>query len=235
MRQTKSRAQYIEKCAHLGIEAHLHEFFTSSYAAAAYLEQRRFAQKVFIVGEQGIALELESVGIPYVASWDVCGTKLMTREELDVMTVDPDVGAVVVGNDVNFTYPKLAYALRCLLARPDSLLIATNPDSSTPMPNGFLPGAGAIVAAVAAASRRTPLVMGKPEQMLLDMAVERCSLDRARTVMVGDKLDTDIVFGQRGGLKSILVLSGVTSADEAASADIKADYTLASVADLVYL
>jgi 4-nitrophenyl phosphatase len=143
------------------------------------------------------------------------------------------IGAVIVGNDVQFTYAKLAYGLRALNARTDCILLATNTDHSMPLPGGPLPGAGAVVAAISTASQRQPLVAGKPEQLLMDIAVQRCRLNRSRTLMVGDKLDTDILFGQRGGMRTALVLSGVTSSSEISVSDIRPDFVLNSIAELI--
>lgn len=230
----KSRAQYLSKFSGFGISAAVHEVFSSAFATAAFLRSRNFAGKVYIIGDVGIALELDEVGIRHIDSWELFGSSMLSRDELESMPIDAEIGAVVVGIDTQFSYTKMAYAVRCLHANPNVLLIATNTDATLPVPGGVLPGGGSVVAAVSTAAQRAPLVMGKPEPLLLDIAIAQCKLDPARTLMVGDKIDTDILFGLRGGLKTLLVLSGVTTRAELdRSVDIRPHYVLSSVADML--
>jgi len=123
-----------------------------------------------------------------------------------------DAQAVVVGLDRNVTYEKLETAT--LLVRSGLLYIGTNPDASFPTPRGLLPGAGAIVAAVTSGSGTQPLFAGKPEAAMFEISMERLGTTPQTTLAIGDRLDTDILGGQRSGCRTGLVMSGVTSPAE---------------------
>jgi len=125
--------------------------------------------------------------------------------------VDPEIGAVVAGLDRKLNYYKLSYAYLALTQIKDCKFIATNTDAQFPGTHTLLPGGGAIIASIVATTGMQPLVMGKPEPMILDLLAAQHNLNRARTCMVGDRLDTDIEFGNKGGLKTLLVLTGVTT------------------------
>ncbi len=144
-----------------GIAVAKNEIFSSSFAAAVYLQSIAFAKKVYVLGEAGIALELDEVGIEHVDAFTLFGNTMLSREQLEVLSVDPDIGAVVVGVDSSFTYTKMAYAIKCLHGRAaECIFIATNMDPTLPVTGGVLPGGGSIVAAVQTAAQREPLIMG---------------------------------------------------------------------------
>lgn len=147
---------------------------------------------------------------------------------------DPSLTSVVVGLDFDISYLKFAYAKQ-LLDR-GCLFIATNTDDTLPAEGMELPGGGTMVRFLETCARRPPdEVVGKPNQAFLDVIVEKLKLDRKRTVMVGDKLSTDIVFGNQGGLQTLLVFTGVTDPDDLArtsNKDMLPQYTLPSLADL---
>ena len=114
---------------------------------------------------------------------------------------------VVVGLDRALTYARLKVAVAAVLA--GATLIGTNPDPVLPVEDGFEPGAGSILAAVATASGATPVIIGKPETPMIATALESLGTARGATVMIGDQISTDILAGQRTGLRSILVTTGV--------------------------
>lgn len=174
---------------------------------------------------------MDEFNIPYISASQLFGTNLLPAKDLDQLKADPDVGAVVVGIDPNFTYTKLAYALKCL-ENKDALFIATNMDNSYPSPSGLLPGGGSIVTSVAYASNRTPLVMGKPERLMLDIIIEKFQINPQKAIMIGDKLETDILFGQQGKMKTGLVLTGVSSIESIKLTGIVPDFVFESVDDL---
>lgn len=190
---TRSRRQYVEKLGTLGIECSEEEIITSGYATAQYLRSRSQGAKVFVIGEEGLREELRLAGLRLV--------------------YDGHVDFVVVGMDRNFTYKKLMKAQRSILS--GAKLIATNPDATFPTEDGLLPGAGSIVAAVERATGRRALVIGKPKTFMLELALRRCGARAEDSVVVGDRLDTDIKAGRRAGMKTVLVLTGVTSEEEA--------------------
>ena len=139
--------------------------------------------------------------------------------------------AVVVGLDLAFTYDKLKAAHEAV--RNGARFIATNADTTLPTEAGLVPGAGSIVAALAAATGRQPVIIGKPETPMLEIAMERMGSRPDETVMVGDRLDTDILAGERAGMQTVLVLTGVSSRDDLASAEALPDVVVSDLPSLV--
>jgi 4-nitrophenyl phosphatase len=136
---------------------------------------------------------------------------------------------VVVGLDRAFTYAKLRQGVRAILAGAD--LVATNPDLLLPVGTAFDPGAGTLLAAFRAAtgSVTEPVIVGKPERRLVDMALRVVSAAPERTILVGDQLDTDVRAGQSAGLFSVLVTTGVPVR---ARSDVVADRVISRLTDI---
>lgn len=128
---------------------------------------------------------------------------------------------MVVGFDIDLNYRKLAQACCHLRYSPNcTLFCATNTDATYPLHGHLFPGTGTLVRALQTAVGREPdLVFGKPNQLLLECIKEKYNIDPRRACMVGDRLDTDIAFGKRGGLKTLLVLSGVAKREDVSSAE----------------
>lgn len=178
-----------ERLRRAGFEVKTSEMYTSAMAAARVLSGA--CHRALVVGEEGLVLALESVGI---------------------QVTEEDPQAVVVGIDRSFTYEKLSRAMRPLLD-PGVRFLATNCDLTYPIENGgLIPGAGAIVAALSACSGREPEVLGKPNPLLLHMAMEDAGVLPTQTLVIGDRLETDIEAGRAAGCATLLVLSGVTHA-----------------------
>jgi 4-nitrophenyl phosphatase len=186
---TLTIAQYQEKLAGMGARLEAWQIVNSPAATGHYLQQR-FPQggAVYIVGEAGLAEAMQAHGFT-------------------ISDVDPC--AVVVGLDRTLTYEKLFIATQ--LVRAGALFVATNPDRTLPVPQGFAPGAGAIVAALQAATDVSPVVVGKPFPGMYGIALERMGLDASETLVVGDRIETDIIGAQELGCKTALVLSGVST------------------------
>lgn len=127
--------------------------------------------------------------------------------------LDPSVGVVLCGLDLHLNYLKLSLAYHYL--RRGAVFLATNTDSTLPSASTLFPGAGAIVAPLIKMVGREPVALGKPGQAMMDAIEGKLRFDRARTCMVGDRLDTDIRFGIEGGLGGTLaVLTGVSKKEE---------------------
>eukprot|EP00981_Chlorochromonas_danica_P006636 scaffold1446_cov175-Ochromonas_danica.AAC.14 len=232
---TKSRKGYLKKFAELGVSASPEEIFSSSFAAAAYLEQHPLppGKKVYIVGQEGILEELDLLGIPHLGGPEDNGKKIQLGKGGKV-EVDPNVAAVIVGLDTGINYYKLQYAQLCLLNNEGCRFIATNQDALTHLTEEQeWVGAGGIVSAIMGCTNRQPLVVGKPSSLMIDYIAEKYSIPRNRICMVGDRLDTDILFGKDNGLHTVLTLSGVTTAARLLSEDnsIRPDYYVDSIAD----
>ena len=139
--------------------------------------------------------------------------------------------AVVIGLDLEFTYAKLKAAHEAILS--GARFIATNADTTLPTEAGLVPGAGSIVAALAAASGQDPVVIGKPETPMLEMAMARMGARPEETVMIGDRLDTDILAGERAGMSTVLVLTGVSTREDLATAEALPDVVISDLPSLV--
>ncbi|KAL0358756.1 UNVERIFIED_CONTAM: Phosphoglycolate phosphatase 1A, chloroplastic [Sesamum angustifolium] len=216
---TKSRKQYGKKFETLGLSVSEEEIFASSFAAAAYLKSIDFPKdkKVYVVGEDGILKELELAGIQYLGG---------------------PVGAVVVGFDRYFNYYKIQYATLCIRENPGCLFIATNRDAVTHLTDAQeWAGGGSMVGAVRGSTQREPLVVGKPSTFMMDYLANKFGISKSQICMVGDRLDTDILFGQNGGCKTLLVLSGVTSLSMLQNPDntIQPDFYTNKISDFLSL
>jgi len=213
---TKSRAGYKKKFDSLGLDIPAEEIFSSSFAAAAYLEQTNFkatGKKVYIIGEIGICEELDLIGVPYIGGPADAG-KQPNMGPGDKLDVDPDVGAVMVGFDRTINYYKIQYAQLCINEH-NAEFIATNLDAVTHLTDAQeWAGNGSMVGAIKGCTGKEPTVVGKPSPLMIEYLEKKYGMDRSRICMVGDRLDTDVLFGTDNGLKSVLVLSGVTSEEK---------------------
>ncbi|CAI9767429.1 unnamed protein product [Fraxinus pennsylvanica] len=236
---TKSRKQYGKKFETLGLDVSEEEIFASSFAAAAYLKSIDFPKdkKVYVVGEDGILKELELAGIQYLGG-PVDGEKKIELKPGYMMEHDENVGAVVVGFDRYFNYYKIQYATLCIRENPGCLFIATNRDAVTHLTDAQeWAGGGSMVGAIGGSTQREPVVVGKPSTFMMDYLANKFSISKSQICMVGDRLDTDILFGQNGGCKTLLVLSGVTSLSMLQNPDnsIQPDFYTTKISDFLSL
>ncbi|SPO00527.1 probable 4-nitrophenylphosphatase [Cephalotrichum gorgonifer] len=218
---TKSRQDYVKKLAGLGISADTDDVFGSAYSSAIYisriLELPPNKRKVFVLGEAGIETELRSENVPFIGGTDPSLRRDMTPEDYQALAdgsaLDPEVGVVLVGLDFHINYLKLATAFQYI--RRGAIFYATNIDSTLPNARSFFPGAGSIVAPLALMTGQQPTSFGKPSSAMMAAIKGKFELDRARTCMVGDRLNTDIQFGIDGGLGGTLaVLTGVNKKED---------------------
>ncbi|KAH3660304.1 hypothetical protein OGAPHI_006890 [Ogataea philodendri] len=211
---TKSRADYVHKFEKFGIKASSDEIFSSSYATAVYVDsilKLPKDKKVWVLGGSGIQDELKLVGYESIGGSDPTYNKELDLDdpESPIYHLDPQVGAVVVGLDTKINYFKSAVTMQ-YLNNPEIPFLATNIDSTYPHKGLKLPGAGTCVETIACASGRKPLTScGKPNPSMMDAIVKAHKIDRSRSIMVGDRLNTDMKFGREGGLATLLVLTGI--------------------------
>eukprot|EP01135_Chromosphaera_perkinsii_P004425 Nk52_evm3s281 gene=Nk52_evmTU3s281 len=233
---TKSRSQYARKFEGFDVKVHREEVLGTSFVAAHYLKNVvGLTKRVYLVGESGIEEELELAGINYISS-RIEDKDNVTQETFFEIDIEDDVGAVLVGFDLNLNYKKIAKA-SLYLQNEDCIFVGTNHDTTFPVPGGrIFPGTGGMVAAIAAASHRDPKFLGKPNQTMIDCLLsEAYGIDPSRSVMVGDRLDTDMVFGKAAGMKTLLVMTGVTTekcVDTKVDDVNEPDYIANSFADL---
>lgn len=199
---TRTRESYSRKLGAMGIPAGPDEIMTSAYATALYfLENRLAGTTAYVIGEEGVVSELSRAGVRVVQGEQQNG----------------HIDSVVVGLDREFSYRKLLAAQQAILA--GARFIATNGDLTFPVEEGkVIPGGGSLVAAVQAATAATPLVIGKPENYAIDKILQITGASPEYTYMVGDRMDTDILAGRRMGLHTVLVLTGVSQAEDVESA-----------------
>ena len=198
-----SREDYSAKLEKLGIPTPIDEIMTSSYATGLYfVDNNATGKTVYPIGEDGVRHELEAVGMKVIANGDEPGVA---------------IDYVVVGIDRGFTYHKLARAQTAILAGAE--FIATNEDMTYPLEGDrVVPGNGCLVAAVRAATSVEPFVVGKPHEYALLKILELTNTPPERAFMIGDNLATDIAAGNRAGIHTVLVLTGLTSREDAEKA-----------------
>jgi len=163
---------------------------------------------------------------------------VFTWEQIEQIIPDQSIGAVLCGMDIRMNYYKTSYAFLCLRHLPKCLFLATNSDSTFPATKGKLfPGGGATFSPLITATGMKPLILGKPETLMLDVLISKFGLDRSRTCMIGDRLDTDIQFGRRGNLKTLLVFTGVTTWEQFIDPEntVIPNYYMQSISDLFEL
>ncbi|KAJ3291824.1 hypothetical protein HK104_005784 [Borealophlyctis nickersoniae] len=231
---TKSRSAYLKKFESLHLDASVEEIFGSAYAAAYYIAHQLDMpkdKKVYVIGMSGICEELAAEGVPYTGSQED-NDNLSDMADMSSIKPDPSIGAVLLGFDLNINYKKLAKAFTYLHSNKDCHFLATNSDLTYPSAGTVFPGTGAMLAALSAPLERQPVVLGKPYETMLDVIVNKYHLDTHRTCMIGDRLDTDIAFGQHGGLKTLLVMTGVTTEKKLRESSIQPDFFIKSLGHL---
>jgi arabinose operon protein AraL len=208
----QTRDDYARKLTRLGVPAAAGDVINSSLVLARHLAALDPGAPVFVIGEPPLITELTAHGL------DVRG--------------DARVRWVVIAFDRTFDYAKLNAALQAV--RGGARLIATNPDRTCPTDEGEIPDCAGMMAAVEAVTGQTvEIVVGKPSPIILETALATLGVSAAECVIVGDRIETDIVMGKRHGLATALVLSGITRPDDPRIAEIAPDAVLRSVRDLI--
>lgn len=207
---TSTRRDFAQKLCRLGIACTMEDVINSAYGTGVYILNTFGRSTIYPIGEAGLLDELVAQGHTIV---------------------DDDAQIVVAGLDRKFTYEKLARGL--LNIQNGAVFIATNTDNLLPTENGFLPGAGSIVSSLATASGIDPLVIGKPHQPIMDIVVAHLGIAAHECVMVGDRLDTDILGAINAGMRTILVLTGVETMESVEKSDISPDLIIDSIADII--
>ncbi|PBK90704.1 2-phosphoglycolate phosphatase [Armillaria gallica] len=234
---TKSRKSYKGKFDQLGVEAHVDEIYGSAYAAAVYLSsviKLPKDKKVYVIGMAGLEEELRDEGVSYLGGTDPAD-RTLEPFSLANFVLDESVAAVLCGLDTTINYTKLSKAFQYLTRNPGCQFLVTNEDSTYPSADGLLPGAGAVSAPLRFALGKDPVSIGKPASTMLDCIKAKVNYDTKRTIMVGDRLNTDILFGKNGGISTLLVLTGITVEDDITGpnpSSIIPDYVTQSVGDL---
>ena len=208
----QTRAEYAAKLTRLGVPAAPDDVINSSLVLARYLRDRDPGAPVFVIGEPPMREEMAAHGFE--------------------VRPDERVRWVVIAFDRTFDYAKLNIALQAV--RRGARLIATNPDRTCPVEGGEIPDCAGMIAAVEAVTdRKVEAIVGKPSPIILEVALAALGVPARDAAIVGDRIETDIVMGRRLGLGTVLVLSGITRADDPRIAAIAPDHVVRSVRDLV--
>lgn len=207
---TRTPQQYTAKLANMDVAVRPEEIFTSAQATARYMQTIAPAgARIFVVGMDGLVTALREAGF-------------------SLMEEQPDY--VIAGMDFNVCMERLAQAT--LHIRAGARFIGTNPDLTFPSERGIVPGAGALLALLQAATGVVPQIIGKPGTAMVEQALAYLGATRDTTGMLGDRLETDILAGQRAGLTTLLVLSGVTDLALLHESEIQPDLVFDDVAHL---
>lgn len=208
----KTQAQFLEKFRLLGFNVSPNEVVSTSFLVAKYVKSNLDPSKqVYVIGSPAIANELDVLNVRHFGvGEDYLKTPVPTF--IENLKLESDVGAVVIGFDDHFSYPKL-FKAASYLKDPNVLFVATNTDESFPVPGTrfVMPGTGSLVCAVKTCAGREPFVVGKPSSYIRNVLMETNVIDPSRTLMIGDRCNTDILLGKRCGFKTLLVLTGVNS------------------------
>jgi 5'-nucleotidase len=193
-----------------GLDVPEEAIWTSALATARFLEDQRPEGSAFVIGEAGLTTALHAAGYT-----------LTDR--------DPDY--VVLGETRTYSFERITRAIRLIAA--GARFIATNPDATGPTVEGPLPATGSVAALISRATGVEPYFVGKPNPLMMRSALNAIDAHSESSAMVGDRMDTDIVSGLEAGMETILVLSGVTTRDDAERHAYRASRTVDSIADLV--
>jgi NagD protein len=194
----------------IGLEVPAESIYTSAMATAQFLHDQHPRGSAYILGDSGLSSALHDAGY------------IITEH-------DPDY--VVVGETTSLSYERITTAVR--LVAGGARFVATNPDVAGPGDGGIVPACGAIAALISAATGVRPYFVGKPNPLMMRTALRTLNAHSEESVMVGDRMDTDIIGGTESGLQTILVLTGVTRREDVARFPYSPTQILESVAEIV--
>ncbi|GER89583.1 acid sugar phosphatase [Dictyobacter vulcani] len=197
------------RLAYMGLNVSADSIFTSALATVQFLHSQRPGGSAFVIGESGLTTALHDVGY------------ILTSQEPEY---------VVIGETTTYSFERLALATR--LINGGARFIATNPDVMGPGEGGIVPATGAVAALVRAATGVQPYFVGKPNPLMMRMALRKLNAHSEESAMIGDRMDTDIVAGTESGLRTILVLSGVTKREQVERFPYRPTWILDSIADV---
>lgn len=183
--------------------------YTSALATARFVELQKPGSSAYVIGEHGLAEALRQAG---------CRITAFT----------PDF--VVLGDTISYHYEQIATGAN--LVAKGACFLATNPDATGPTERGFHPACGSVAALIEKATGRQPYFVGKPNPFMMRRALDRLGVRAADTIMVGDRMDTDVLAGLESGLKTALVLTGVSTRADMERFPYRPDYVLECLADL---
>ncbi len=220
-----TQQQYIDKLANFGIEVSLSEVLTSSMATASYLAKTlpKDKRRAFVIGEDGLRQPLQENGFTLTELYEI------DQPEKGITGVSADI--VVSGLDRMLTWDKLATATLNLKA--GAQFYATNSDTTLPTELGDVMGNGGTLAALQAVTGIKPISIGKPEPILYQQALSLLGTDLESTIAIGDRLDTDILGAVNTGIRSILVLTGISQREDIADVEYEPTWVMDDLNEVI--
>ncbi|MHC4872486.1 MAG: HAD-IIA family hydrolase [Planctomycetota bacterium] len=206
----RSPRELSEKLKRMGLDVNEEHFYTSAMATANFLASQRPGGSCFVIGEPGLTNALYDAGF-------------------SLNDISPDY--VVVGETATYNYDRIKQA--ALLVRAGARLIGTNPDLTGPTESGIVPATGALIAPIELASGRKAYFTGKPNPIMMRSALQKIECRREDTVIVGDRMDTDIIAGIEAGLTTALVLTGVTDKADLETFPYRPNNVFESVGEII--
>ncbi len=207
---SKSVNKYVEKMASLGIETTADDFLTSSQATSIFLETKKY-KKIYVFGTDSLKEELSCFNI--------------------TDKLEDDIDCLVMGFDTQLTFQKLEDA--CILLNRGVDYIATNPDYVCPTAYGYVPDCGSVSDMLYNATKRRPLFIGKPKPEMVLLAMKKTGYKKDETVIIGDRIYTDIACGINAGVDSIMVLSGESTRGDIENYKINPTFVLQNIAEVL--
>ena len=202
-RDLQVRLQY------MGLDVPAEAIFTSALATAQFLHNQRPGGRAYVIGESGLTTALHDIGY------------ILTDQEPEY---------VVLGETTSYSFQHITWAIRFIAA--GARFIATNPDQMGPGEGGIVPATGAVAALISAATGVKPYTIGKPNPLMMRTALRTLDAHSEDSVMIGDRMDTDIVAGIESGLRTILVLTGVTRREQVERFPYRTSWIRESIADV---
>lgn len=206
----RSQRELQDKLARMGIVADKEHFYTSALATASFLHSQKPKGSAFVIGEAGLLNALYDVGYR-------------------MNNVDPDY--VVMGEARSYSYEKIELAVNLVVR--GAKLIGTNPDINGPIENGIAPATAALIAPIEIATGKKAYFVGKPNPLMMRSALKKLQCKREETVIIGDRMDTDIIAGIESEIDSCLVLTGITSLKEINQFAYRPQFVLNGVEDII--
>lgn len=209
---SKSVESYVDKLARMGLRAAPEDFLTSVNATVLYLRGKNH-RKIYAFGTASFRQQLRQGGLPVT----------------DVLAEDID--CLCMGFDTELTFQKLEDA--CILLNRGVEYVATNPDWVCPTWYGSVPDCGSVAEMLHRATGRRPRFIGKPEPDMVELAVKETDFTKEQTILLGDRLYTDIKSGVRAGVDTVLVLSGEATLKDLAASDVKPTYVMKDIREFL--
>lgn len=207
---TSTQKSVARKLTSMGIDTTADHVFTSSIATAKYIKQQKAHARCMVIGEEGLHDAIENEGL---------------------RLADTTCDYVVIGLDREISYEKLVQA--CLAIREGAVFVSTNGDIAIPTERGFLPGNGALTSVITVSTGVQPIFIGKPEQIIMDEALDVLGVAKKDTLMVGDNYQTDILAGINAGIDTLMVFTGITSFREYPKLKTKPTYNVQNLVEWI--